>query len=106
MAEVLLTTLDNPYNPWTDWDSWYNFDIQKGHDTCGKLARLAPSSMEALPEEYTNSLTEVAMDSLINLFPNIYTKISEEVSEEEFKRISKENIERYNKFAESVKKSS
>lgn len=37
----LLTTEDNPYNPFTDWDSWYNFDIFKGYDTCGLLARVA-----------------------------------------------------------------
>ena len=36
----LLTTEDNPYNPFTEWDAWYNFDITKGYDTCGLLARV------------------------------------------------------------------
>lgn len=27
--DYLLTTIDNPFNPFTDWDSWYNFDQQK-----------------------------------------------------------------------------
>ena len=26
----LLTTIDNPYNPFKDWDSWFAYDMQKG----------------------------------------------------------------------------
>lgn len=93
-----VTTLDNPYNPATHFDEWYNYDLQKGYDTCGKLARLAPSSNDALPESYTDSLTEIAIDSLIELFPNIYTKISTECSDEEFKKLYKENLSRFKSF--------
>lgn len=24
--DYLLTTIDNPYNPWTNWDQWYDYD--------------------------------------------------------------------------------
>ena len=38
---VRITTIDNPYNPFTDYDNWLNFDIEKGYYTCNKLARLS-----------------------------------------------------------------
>lgn len=40
----LLTTTDNPINPFDDWVSWYYEDIRLGHDTCGLLARLTHAS--------------------------------------------------------------
>lgn len=102
MANVLITTLDNPYNPWTDWENWYNYDIQKGYDSCGQIARLAPSEVESLPEEYIDSLREVAIDSLIEMFPNIYTKISEDISDSDFKKLYSENLVKFNKFKDKA----
>ena len=42
--EVFLTTEDNPYDPKTEFDEWYTFDLSKGYDTCGYLARIAKTS--------------------------------------------------------------
>ncbi len=36
----MLTTVDNPYNPFEEWIPWYMQDIKLGHDTCGLLARM------------------------------------------------------------------
>lgn len=36
----LLTTIDNPINPFTHWDDWFNYDRSLGHDTCGLLSRV------------------------------------------------------------------
>lgn len=106
MANSFLTTLDNPYNPWTHWDDWYNYDLQKGYDCCGLLARVAPSSVDSLPEEYTDSLKEIAIDNLIDLHPNIYTKISENTSDEDFKKLYADNIKRFKAFADLNKQTS
>ncbi len=40
----LLTTEDNPFNPFTEWREWLNEDIRLGYDTCGLIARIAASS--------------------------------------------------------------
>jgi hypothetical protein len=40
LKKFMLTTIDNPINPFKDWDSWYNMDIALGHDTCGLLNRV------------------------------------------------------------------
>ena len=40
----LLTTIDNPYNPFKDWDSWFAYDQQKGYRTCQILDKFYKTS--------------------------------------------------------------
>lgn len=56
----LLTTEDNPYNPFTQWLRWYYQDIRLGHDTPGLLARLSTSS-----EDIDDKSTEAAMYDVV-----------------------------------------
>lgn len=51
MAEIMLTTEDNPYNPFTHFDDWYAFDTQKGYHTCEYIARIAMTSDECTDAE-------------------------------------------------------
>ena len=44
--EVWVTTVDNPWDPFTQWDDWYRFDSKLGYDTCGKIALLSRGSNE------------------------------------------------------------
>ena len=64
--ETLLTTIDNPYNPFLNWDSWYAFDTEKGYHTCAYLARVCQSSSE-LPEEDQNLAISQAMQEIVDL---------------------------------------
>ena len=38
VKEFMLSTSDNPYNPFTQFKEWYSFDISKGYNTCSYLA--------------------------------------------------------------------
>ena len=38
--DVMLTTIDNPYNPFTNFDEWWAFDISHGYNTCAYLSRI------------------------------------------------------------------
>ena len=38
---VMLSTIDNPFNPFDDFDSWFHYDIEKGYNSCSYLARIA-----------------------------------------------------------------
>ena len=38
--EVMLTTIDNPYNPFEQFDLWLLCDKDKGYNTCEYLARI------------------------------------------------------------------
>lgn len=44
MPEMMLTTIDNPFNPFTQWDEWKRYDEDKKYYTCSYLARIAKTS--------------------------------------------------------------
>jgi hypothetical protein len=50
---VHITTIDNPFNPFEDFASWYDFDMEKGYCSCQRVARLAniTDDMTDLEEE-------------------------------------------------------
>ena len=80
MRECMLTTFDNPYDPFTQFDHWFLFDTEKGYNTCGYLDRVAKVSEEFSDEE-NNSAIERAIDEIIKYdFRNIYKKVTKTVS--------------------------
>ena len=73
--EVMLTTIDNPYDPFKQFDSWFAFDTQKGYNTCSYLSRIARTS-EALTEKENKEEIERAIDEIIEYdFMGIYKKV-------------------------------
>lgn len=75
MKEIALTTKDNPYSPLDEFDLWFNYDIAKGYDSCGYLARVARTSEALSDEEYTDAV-EMAIDDIIKCdFLGIYRKV-------------------------------
>lgn len=82
-AEVMLTTFDNPYDPFDNFVEWFLFDVQKGYNTCSYLARVAKSSEEFSVAE-DKAETERAIDEIINHdFLNIYRRVSRNPIQEE-----------------------
>lgn len=76
MAKCMLTTFDNPYDPFEQFDSWYMFDQDKGYNTCSYLARIARTS-DQLSEEENELEIERAIDEIIKYdFRNIYKKVT------------------------------
>ena len=70
-----LTTIDNPYNPFTQFLKWFLFDTEKGYNSCGYLARIARTS-EQFTEEENNQEIERSIDEIIaNDFMNVYKKV-------------------------------
>ena len=70
----MLTTIDNPYNPFTQFDDWYNFDESKGYCTCAYLARVAKTS-DSLPESMNIEEITRAMDEIVNVNGDLYKKV-------------------------------
>jgi hypothetical protein len=44
--ELMLTTVDNPFNPFTHFDEWFAYDHKLGYNSCSLLARIVRSSDE------------------------------------------------------------
>ena len=70
----MLTTVDNPYDPFEQFTSWLLFDNEKGYNTCGKLARIAQFT-EDMTQKEIDVETDRAIDEIIkNDFLNLYVK--------------------------------
>lgn len=62
--EYMLTTVDNPYDPWTEWDAWFAWDQHAGYNTPGLLARVARVSDE-LSEADQHVAIQEAIDEIV-----------------------------------------
>ena len=74
--QCALTTVDNPFNPFEDFNSWFLYDMEKGYDCCGRLMRLAKITDDMTQSEENKEL-ERAIDRIVELdFLNIYKKVT------------------------------
>ena len=64
--EVMLTTADNPYDPFTQFDQWFAYDEQKGYHTCAYLARMTKTSSQ-LTDMLYNDEVDRAIDRILKL---------------------------------------
>ena len=72
---VMLTTIDNPFDPYTDFDNWLAYDTEKHYTTCGLLARIANTS-DALSDEENVIEIESAIDDFLSLdLTNTFKKL-------------------------------
>ena len=72
--ECRLTTIDNPFDPFTQFDDWFLFDTEKGYNSCSRLDRVIKVSDE-MSETEVNEEIERAIDEIIKYdFLNIYKK--------------------------------
>lgn len=72
--EFMLTTFDNPFNPFDDFIAWYKFDMLLGHDCCGTLAREAATS-EVFSDAVNEKYIREAADRICTEEPMIYRKV-------------------------------
>ena len=82
-TDILLTTKDNPFNPFTDYDNWKNFDeVQKHYNTEAYVARIVGMldpdiSDKELAHERMNAFKEIIkLNNEIGF--DVYTLISRE----------------------------
>ena len=77
MERVAITTFDNPFNPFTQFRDWYMFDVTKGYNSCGYLARISREN-DLMSEEEKIAENERAIDEIIKYdFRKIYRKVTE-----------------------------
>ena len=72
--ECMLTTIDNPFDPFEQFTSWLMFDIEKGYNSCSYLARIVNLSDDMTQKEIDDEIDR-AIDEIITLNPlGIYIK--------------------------------
>ena len=74
-SKFMLTTVDNPFNPFEQFASWLMFDIGKGYNSCAYLARIA-NPTDDMSDQEIDAEIERAIDEIIKYdFLGIYKKI-------------------------------
>lgn len=76
MNQSMLTTIDNPFDPFEDYDAWDSYDRAQGYNTSSYLARIALTSDE-LTDEENHEAIETAIDEILreNIL-GIYRKVT------------------------------
>ena len=69
--DSMLTTFDNPFNPFTEFDRWWKEDLLLGHNCCGLLANESNVSDIASDEINDKAIIE-AMERIVKREPMIY----------------------------------
>lgn len=80
--KCMLTTFDNPFNPFDKFDDWARFDEAKGYNCCSRLARIAKISDDLSQKEIEDEI-ERAIDEIVFHDPfGIYEKRTQEVADQ------------------------
>lgn len=74
--EYMLTTVDNPFNPFTQYDEWYAWDYQAGYHTPGALARQAIVSHDMSEADQDSALTAAIDEIIAENYNGMYRKVS------------------------------
>lgn len=84
MANVcMLSTVDNKFDPFEDFLTWFLFDIEKGYDCCGKVARIAKFADDMTQKEIDEE-NERAIDEIIaNDFLGLYKKVIKTITNDQ-----------------------
>ncbi len=71
----MLSTIDNPFNPWTQFDEWYTWDQQAGYHTLAFQARIVRTSGSLSDADQDvaleNGIEEIIRENVLGLYVRI-----------------------------------
>lgn len=74
-TEYMLTTVDNPFNPFTEFNAWFAFDVNKGYNTSSLLARIAKVSDDLSEPDQAlaiqNAIDEIVKENVSGMFRKV-----------------------------------
>lgn len=80
----MITTIDNPYDPRTNFEAWYMWDVGHGYNTSAYLDRVS-SIAEEFPASIQEKDIENAIDEIISIHSGgmyIKLKIEDELEDD------------------------
>lgn len=77
----MITTMDNPYNPFTEFKQWLAFDTSHGYNSLGIVARVYRGSDE-LSDADQHEARELAIEQVVseNVL-GLWTKVKKPTTE-------------------------
>lgn len=64
VKEFMLSTSDNPWNPFTNFKEWYAFDHQMGYNSLEYIARVAEVTDEGFDRENRLAINQAIEDAV------------------------------------------
>ena len=86
MAVHMLTTMDNPWNPFTQFDEWNEYDERSGYYTTQFLARLTLSSPDLSDADQSiaieSAIDEIVQENVLGIYKKVEAPVGWETSNE------------------------
>lgn len=74
-TESMLTTVDNPYDPFTHYDDWFNWDARAGYDTPAFLARIVRTSDDLSDADQSlaidQAIDEIVKENVLGMYRKV-----------------------------------
>jgi hypothetical protein len=74
-TEYMLTTVDNPFNPFTEFEQWLAYDAQLGYNTPSFLARVAHISNDLSEPDQAlaiqNAIDEIVQENVLGMWRKV-----------------------------------
>ncbi len=74
-TEYMLTTVDNPFNPFTEFEEWLDYDTRMGYNTASFLDRIAKVSNElSQPDQaiaIRNAIDEIVQENVSGMWRKV-----------------------------------
>ena len=77
----MLSTIDNPFNPFEDYSSWLMFDKEKGYDSAERLMRIAKITDDMTQKEENEEIERAISEIIKYYILNVYVKVSKTLNE-------------------------
>ena len=75
--EMMLTTIDNPFDPFVQWDEWKRFDEDMKYFTCNYLARITKTSDDLSDADYNqavdDAINEIVSFNILGIYRKAYS---------------------------------
>lgn len=81
MRESMLSTIDNPYNPFDEYDKWYAFDSQMGYHSPSLLARITVLSDEQSETDQSLAIENAIEEIVTHNVSGVHIRVEREASD-------------------------
>lgn len=72
----MLTTVDNPFDPFIQFDEWLAYDIKLGYNTSGFLARVARLSNDLSQPDQDQAIQDAINEIVEENVLGVYKKVA------------------------------
>jgi hypothetical protein len=90
----MLTTIDNPFSPFTDFAAWLAYDVSSGYHTMEFLGRIVMSSEDLSEADYDaavdEAIDEIVSENVLGIYRKITVEELEKENEKEMERLNSE----------------